>query len=204
MSQKDDKQYGLDAKDRYALMEGTPEEKINTWLKLTKNPDGHYKAGVSPSAPHALVHPAKHHILTSMFQDWMASLVPHLKLVSVSPSMPHPSITISYTVQSDHCNRLHNLHGGCAATLFDFITTLPLSLINKPGFWQYLGVSRTLNTTYFRPVPAGVEVTIEAEIVQVGRKLATIRGTMRRRSDGAIMAVCEHGKANVDAEYTKL
>ena len=33
--------------ERRLLLDGTPEEKINTWLKLTKDDDGHFKAGVS-------------------------------------------------------------------------------------------------------------------------------------------------------------
>lgn len=32
--------------DRDVLLKGTPEERIDAWLKLTKNEDGHYKAGV--------------------------------------------------------------------------------------------------------------------------------------------------------------
>lgn len=130
----------------------------------------------------------------------MNVLVPHLSLVSTDPSFPNPSITLAFTVQPDHCNRLQNLHGGCCATLFDFCTTLPLALINRPGHWQFMGVSRTLNVTYLRPVPVGSEVTLHCEIVHVGKKLASLKGTMRRKEDGAIMATCEHGKVNIDPE----
>jgi acyl-coenzyme A thioesterase PaaI-like protein len=59
-------------------------------------------------------------------------------------------------------------------------------------------VSRTLNTTYLRPAPLGTEVRIECEIVQLGQRLCTLRGTMRRASDGAVLATCEHGKVNTD------
>ncbi|KAF7543557.1 hypothetical protein G7Z17_g10639 [Cylindrodendrum hubeiense] len=165
------------AAEREILLNGTPDEKVNTWLKLTMNDRGRPRAG-----------------------EWMSSLVPHLKLVSTNPEGPHPSCAFSYVVQPDNCNRLDNLHGGCAATLFDFCTTLPLALVNRPGFWQFMGVSRTLNVTYMRPVPVGEEVLIECEIVQAGKKLATLRGAMRRRSDNTLLAVCEHGKVNIDAD----
>ncbi|CAM1511554.1 Fc.00g090670.m01.CDS01 [Cosmosporella sp. VM-42] len=164
-------------KEQRLLLDGTPEEKINTWLRLTKDEHGHLKAG-----------------------DWMSTLVPNLKLESANPSGPHPSCILSYTVQPSNCNRLQNLHGGCAATLFDFCTTLPLALINRPGFWQFMGVSRTLNVTYMRPVPAGEEILLECEIVQVGKKLATVRGVMRRKSDKMLLAICEHGKVNIDSD----
>lgn len=130
----------------------------------------------------------------------MGTLLPNLHLVSTNPSGPHPSCTFSYTVQPDNCNRLQNLHGGCAATLFDYCTTLSLAMVNRPGFWSFMGVSRTLNVTYMRPVPVGEEVLLQCEIVQIGKKLATLRGTMKRRSDGLLLAVCEHGKVNIDSD----
>ncbi|KAM4057000.1 thioesterase superfamily protein [Hirsutella rhossiliensis] len=156
---------------------GSPDDKINAWLELTKNDGGHLKAG-----------------------DWMAALAPYLRVQSTSPSMPHPSVTFTYTVQSDHCNRLQSLHGGAAATLFDFCTTMPLALVNRPGFWQFLGVTRTLNVTYFRPARAGEEVLIECQILQIGKRLTSLRGVMTRKSDGQILSICEHGKVNIDPE----
>ncbi|KAK4129999.1 hypothetical protein BT67DRAFT_446108 [Trichocladium antarcticum] len=119
--------------------------------------------------------------------DWTYRLFPNLTVHSTAPPSP-----------AQDCNRLANLHGGCAATIFDFCTSTPLALVAKPGFWSYLGVSRTLNTTYLRPAPLGAEVRVECEIVQLGQRLCTLRGTMRRASDGAVLATCEHGKVNTD------
>ncbi|KAF4975139.1 hypothetical protein FZEAL_8038 [Fusarium zealandicum] len=181
MSEPQDKSRDAAAETRKAqsdaIRRGSPEEKVRAWLQVTRDESGHSKAG-----------------------DWMGSLIPHLDLVSVNAEGPHPSCVFSYTVQPDNCNRLQNLHGGCAATLFDWCTTLPLALVNRPDFWLGMGVSRTLNVTYMRPVPAGEEVLLECEIIQVGKKLATLRGTMRRRRDNMLLAVCEHGKVNIDAD----
>ena len=94
--------------------------------------------------------------------------------------------------------------GGCTSTLFDFTTSTPLALVAKPGYWSYLGVSRTLNTTFLRPAPAGTDVLIECEIVQIGQRLCALRGTMRRAADGAVVATCEHGKVNTDPGVVKV
>lgn len=42
--------------ERRILLNGTPEEKINTWLKLTKDQNGHLKAGVCGSLIRSLRH----------------------------------------------------------------------------------------------------------------------------------------------------
>ena len=132
-------------------------------------------------------------------------------MVSHSASLPHPRITFRFVVQPVHCNALGNLHGGCTATIFDLCTSMPLGLVARPGFWQWMGVSRTLNVTYLRPVPAGSQVHVECEVLQVGRKLCTVRGVMRLVEgdeegvkEGPVLAVCEHGKVNTDPPAEKL
>jgi acyl-coenzyme A thioesterase 13 len=100
------------------------------------------------------------------------------------------------------CNRGGSLHGGAAATLFDNLTTMALMPIARKGFWAYAGVSRTLSCTYLRPVPLGEEVEIVCDVIHAGVRNAALRGEMRRVSDGAVMVVCEHGKASVDPEVT--
>ncbi|KAH8678339.1 HotDog domain-containing protein [Xylariales sp. PMI_506] len=136
---------------------------------------------------------------------WMKGIMPHLKIQSHSAAMPHPSVTFRFTVLPDHANGLNNMHGGCTATLFDLCTSMPLHFVSRPGFWQYMGVSRTLNCTYLRPIPVGTTVDIECTLMQVGKKLATVRGEMRavREGDpdgakGPLLAVCEHGKVSLE------
>jgi len=123
------------------------------------------------------------------------------------PSSPYHRLVFSFSVQPQHCNRLGSLHGGAAASLFDLCTTMPLVLVSRPGFWRFLGVSRTLNVTYLRPAVAGMTVEIECELVQIGKRACTVRGTMRSGDgvgQGQIMALCEHGKMNVDPDQGKL
>ena len=130
----------------------------------------------------------------------MISLMPHIKVLRASSAMPQPWVHFSYTVQPDHCNRLGNLHGGCVATIFDFCTTMPIALVGREGFWRLWGVSRTINTTYLRPAAEGEELLVECEVVHLGKNLASLKGVMRRKRDGAITATCEHGKVNVDPD----
>lgn len=131
-------------------------------------------------------------------QRWMSNLIPNIKVISASSALPHPSVKFSFTVDGKHTNGFNNLHGGAAASLLDFCTSLVLVLVSKPGFWQTTGVSRTLNTTYMRPIPAGMEVLVECEILHVGKRLCALRGTLRRKSDNELLCICEHNKANVD------
>lgn len=81
-------------------------------------------------------------------------------------------------------------------------------MISRPGFWQYSGVSRTLNVTYLRPIPVGTTVDIECEIVHAGQRLSSLRGVMRTATSdgtkGPVLAICEHGKVNTDPPVEKL
>ncbi|KAK5634203.1 hypothetical protein RRF57_009917 [Xylaria bambusicola] len=100
------------------------------------------------------------------------------------------------------------MHGGCISTVFDICTTFPLQMISRPGFWQYGGVSRTLNVTYLRPVRVGTTVDIECEVVHAGQRLSSLRGVMRAATtdgtEGPVLAICEHNKANTDPPAPKL
>ncbi|KAI0099317.1 Thioesterase/thiol ester dehydrase-isomerase [Nemania sp. FL0031] len=140
--------------------------------------------------------------------DWSSSILENISIVSHSSSPPHPSATFRLTVQPMHANFLGNLHGGCASTIFDICTTLSLNLISRPGFWDYGGVSRTLNVTYLRPVPVGTAVDIECEVIHAGQRLSSLRGVMRiTTSDGtkgSILTTCEHAKFNTDPPVQKL
>ena len=134
-------------------------------------------------------------------KSWIAEVLPHLSLLSSSPPDPprHGArLTFKFDVKQIHSNTIGNMQGGCVSTVFDYTTSLALGMINKPGYWFFLGVTRTLTVTVLRPVVVGEAVLVECEVVNAGRRLAHLKGTMRRESDGEVLAVCEHDKFNAD------
>ena len=42
--------------------------------------------------------------------------------------------------------------------------------------------------TYLRPVPEGEVILIESEVVHAGKRLCLIKGVVRRRRDGLVVA----------------
>ncbi|TKA71039.1 hypothetical protein B0A55_06324 [Friedmanniomyces simplex] len=90
------------------------------------------------------------------------------------------------------------IHGGAIAHWFDSCTSMPLLCVRKVWDESWSGVSRNLNVTYLRPPREGEAIVIETEVVQCGKRIATIRGVMRRERDGAILATCQHDKARPD------
>ncbi|KKY18032.1 putative thioesterase [Phaeomoniella chlamydospora] len=107
-------------------------------------------------------------------------------------------VSFTMTVTQDFCNKLGSMHGGAASTFMDCITSYALRTIAKEGFWDYLGVTRTLTLTFLRPMPLGTELRLEGEVVQYGRKLASLSGKISRVSDGQPCVTCVHDKVMVD------
>jgi acyl-coenzyme A thioesterase 13 len=115
----------------------------------------------------------------------------------ISANQETQSVRYAFTVLQTLCNKGGNLHGGAATTLFDTLTTSALLTIAKPGFWDMLGVSRTLTVTFLRPVPLGTKVFVDCAVVAAGKKLSNLRGTMTT-SDGKVCVTCVHDKAAVE------
>ncbi|KAL4903641.1 hypothetical protein BDW74DRAFT_155886 [Aspergillus multicolor] len=116
---------------------------------------------------------------------------------------PQPTIAFELTIAPKHCNYLGNLHGGCAATLFDVLSSMILLGVSKPGFFELGGVSRHLNVTYLRPVPMGTRVRLVSKVVNVGKRLALMRSEILRVYEDGREEVCvvsDHEKANTDPE----
>ncbi|KAK4540043.1 hypothetical protein LTR36_009859 [Oleoguttula mirabilis] len=93
-----------------------------------------------------------------------------------------------------------SVHGGAIATFFDNSTSLPMLAVLPGKRWAggFSGVTRNLSVTYFRPAHAGEAVVIEAEVVQCGKRNATISGVLRRVRDGVVLAMCRHDKVRLE------
>lgn len=121
----------------------------------------------------------------------------------------HAIATFAFKVERFYCNASGNLHGGAQAFMFDMCTSLVVQAIaRQPGSgiksdldsWMNGGVSRTLSVNYLRPAPEGEDVLMECEVVQMGKKLALLRGVLKRERDGAIISTCDHNKAAVESK----
>lgn len=100
-------------------------------------------------------------------------------------------------------NYMGNLHGGCAATLIDVLSTTILLGVSEPGKFALGGVSRNLKVTYLRPVPTETEARVVCELVHVGKRLALLRAEIQKAASGDLCVVGEHEKANTDPEVNQ-
>lgn len=115
----------------------------------------------------------------------------HVRFESASLGPP-TQVTFRMTVAPELCNRLGTLHGGCAATLVDVLTSTVLLALDQPG-----SVSRSLALKYVRAAPMGSDVLIVNELVHVGRKLALVKCEIRRADTGDVCVIGEHDKAKI-------
>ncbi|EPS28141.1 hypothetical protein POX_e07114 [Penicillium oxalicum] len=116
---------------------------------------------------------------------------------------PPAKVSFLINVTPEMSNALGTLHGGCAATLIDTLSTIILRGVSEPGKFTMGGVSRNLNVTWLRPVPTGTEIRVVCEVIHVGKRLALLRAEIQRANTGDVCVVGEHGKANTDPEMNQ-
>ena len=69
-----------------------------------------------------------------------------------------------FPVQPEFLNPMGTLHAGATSAFFECATTWALYPIAKPGFWQSLGICRTIAFTYLRPAVQGEVLLMECEV----------------------------------------
>ncbi|KAI2424063.1 hypothetical protein LOZ63_000607 [Ophidiomyces ophidiicola] len=130
-------------------------------------------------------------------ETWDTRVRQHVHFHSASLGPPARA-SFRAIVAPSMCNQLGNLHGGCAATLIDVLSSmLPLAL-QRPGIFSYGGVSRAWDVKYLRGVPEGVEMEIICEVGSLGRRLAMFTAEIRRVDNGELCVIGLHDKANTD------
>ena len=128
----------------------------------------------------------------------------HAKTVSVlSCTMDNPGgsnlpgATFGFTVPDGYANSPAGTTHGAAITLFfDGCTTV--AMLASTRYWGSTGVSRTMNVSFVRSPKTGDKVILEAEVVQMGQIVCTLRGVLRRADgDKEVLALCTHEKVRV-------
>lgn len=126
---------------------------------------------------------------------------------------PVRQVIFNLDISHFYVNSLRNLHGGAASLIFDLCTSLALTglaggeddaeaqigdeITDLGRLWLSSGVSRNLSVTYLRPAPIKTRCLVVCEILHVGRKVASVRGTLR--ADGVDgeegeLCICMHDK----------
>ncbi|PQE04139.1 thioesterase family protein [Rutstroemia sp. NJR-2017a BVV2] len=110
-----------------------------------------------------------------------------------------------FTITEQYGNLNGVMHGGAAGVIFDMCTTIALGPVAKPGSWDFLGgVTRTLNISYLKAVPLGTTVRLYSEVVQFGKTMAMIRGSMTSQDGSITYCTCEHHKVSVPTKQDHL
>lgn len=128
----------------------------------------------------------------------------HIKIENAWSDGKSAKAVFSMMAVPEYRNRMGNMHGGAVAMIYDMCTTMCAAPLARNDFWVFGGVSRTLSITYLRPVRGSMELLIECEILQQGRRLTTIRGQMKDKSDGSLLSVAEHNKASIEFVKSKV
>ena len=95
----------------------------------------------------------------------------HLKEIGASHAL------MEVTVSDIHKNYLGGAHGGLVATLIDTVSFFPQPLLpsGKPC------TTTNINVTYVRPAAVGDILTARAELLHLGRRMASVAVTVENQ-----------------------
>ncbi|KAF1966500.1 thioesterase family protein-like protein [Bimuria novae-zelandiae CBS 107.79] len=107
------------------------------------------------------------------------------------------SVVYEFYISLKYSNLNDVMHGGAAGVIFDMATTTALCPVAQPGYWEFLGgVTRSLNISYLKAVPAGITVRISSKVVSVGKQMAMLQGKMTSLDGKTTYCTAEHHKVN--------
>lgn len=95
---------------------------------------------------------------------------------------PDGSVHAHWTPVINHQGYEGMVHGGIISTVFDEVMAWA---ITNAGIWAVTG---RLNSTFRKPVEIGVPTIARAEIVSVQSRTVDVKATIRRESDGLLLA----------------
>jgi len=98
-------------------------------------------------------------------------------------------LTCSMMIVPQLQNRYGTMHGGCMATVVDTVGTAALCTVSAKA-----GVSLSISIDYFSPQPGMEEVSISAQVVKVGKTIATIAVELHNKKTGRLVASGRHMK----------
>ncbi|KAK2751119.1 hypothetical protein FQN57_000194 [Myotisia sp. PD_48] len=127
---------------------------------------------------------------TRTYQGWDKELLQSVEATHASPGR----VEFEFTVIEEMCNPLGILHGGCAATILDDLSSTALYTLGTDGKRPGQTVSRTLSLTYLRALPIGTRVRCVNEVIHSGKSLATLSARLETL-DGKWCVACTHDKA---------
>lgn len=95
---------------------------------------------------------------------------------------PDGAVYSHWTPQLNHQGYDRMVHGGIISTVFDEVMAWA---VTNAGIWAVTG---RLSSTYRKPVEIGVPTIARAELANVTSRTAEVTATIRRESDGLLLA----------------
>lgn len=95
---------------------------------------------------------------------------------------PDGAVFSNWTPEVNHQGYDGMVHGGIISTVFDEVMAWA---VTNAGIWAVTG---RLSTTYRKPVEIGVPTIARAELGAISTRTAEVSATVRRASDGLLLA----------------